>query len=164
MLRVWIPGMGWYLWYQRGKYHCTIGLLFDWFRISCKTTDNFCFYLQNRLIQTIQTGGEQYRDTSPFSIHCFKARPCKTPTYLSQLSFVILPLGRLLQRLKYWALVANNLSKKNFWKQKIEKILNLENLKWRRQVVLTDLGRKKTRWAKIIWLKPLFYQKVKKIF
>ncbi len=32
------------------------------------TTDNFCFYLQNRLIQTSQTGGHQYSDTSPFSI------------------------------------------------------------------------------------------------
>ncbi len=31
-------------------------------------TDNFCFYLQNRLIQTSQTGGQQYSDTSPFSI------------------------------------------------------------------------------------------------
>ncbi len=28
------------------------------------TTDNFCFYLQNRLIQTSQTGGHQYSDTS----------------------------------------------------------------------------------------------------
>jgi len=32
------------------------------------TTDNFCFYLQNRLIQTSQTGGQWYNDTSPFSI------------------------------------------------------------------------------------------------
>jgi hypothetical protein len=32
------------------------------------TTVNFCFYLQNRLIQTSQTGGQQYSDTSPFSI------------------------------------------------------------------------------------------------
>jgi len=32
------------------------------------TTDNFCFYLQNRLIQTSQTGGQQYSDTSSFSI------------------------------------------------------------------------------------------------
>jgi hypothetical protein len=31
-------------------------------------TDNFCFYLQNRLIQTSQTGGQWYSDTSPFSI------------------------------------------------------------------------------------------------
>ncbi len=29
------------------------------------TTDNFCFYLQNKLIQTGHTGGQQYSDTSP---------------------------------------------------------------------------------------------------
>jgi hypothetical protein len=28
----------------------------------------FCFYLQNRQIQTGQTGGQWYSDTSPFSI------------------------------------------------------------------------------------------------
>ncbi len=38
------------------------------------TTDNFCFYLQNRLIQTSQTGGQQYSDTSPFSIPCTSPR------------------------------------------------------------------------------------------
>ncbi len=54
--------------YWRGKYHCTVDLLFDWFGISCMTTGNFCFYLQNRLIQTSQTGGQRYSDTSPFSI------------------------------------------------------------------------------------------------
>ncbi len=27
-----------------------------------------CFYFQNRLIQTSQTGGQWYSDTSPFSI------------------------------------------------------------------------------------------------
>ncbi len=43
-------------------------LLFDWFGISCMTTDNFSFYLQNRLIPTSQTGGQWYSDTSPFSI------------------------------------------------------------------------------------------------
>ncbi len=48
--------------YSRGKYHCTVDLLFDWFGISCMTTDNFCFYLQNRLIQTSQTGGQQYSE------------------------------------------------------------------------------------------------------
>ncbi len=36
------------------------------------TTDNFCFYLRNRLIQTCQTGGQQYSDTSPFSIPWFQ--------------------------------------------------------------------------------------------
>jgi hypothetical protein len=28
--------------YQRGKYHHTVDLLFDWFGISYMTTDNFC--------------------------------------------------------------------------------------------------------------------------
>ncbi len=34
----------------KGGNHCTVDLLFAWFGISCMTTDNFCFYLQNRLI------------------------------------------------------------------------------------------------------------------
>jgi hypothetical protein len=29
------------------------------------TTENFCFYLQNRLIQASQTGGQWYSDTLP---------------------------------------------------------------------------------------------------
>ncbi len=51
-------------------YNYTIDLLFDWFGISCMSTDNFCFYLQNRPIQTSQTGGQWYSVTSPFSIPC----------------------------------------------------------------------------------------------
>ncbi len=35
------------------------------------TTDNFCFYFQNRLIQTSQTGGQLYSDTPPFNIPWF---------------------------------------------------------------------------------------------
>ncbi len=54
--------------YLKGKYHCTIDLLFDWFGISCMTTDNFCIYFQNRLIQTSQTGGQLYSDTPRISI------------------------------------------------------------------------------------------------
>jgi hypothetical protein len=38
------------------------------------TTDNFCFYLINRLIQISQTGGQWYSDTSPFSIPCLNKR------------------------------------------------------------------------------------------
>jgi hypothetical protein len=57
--------------YERGKYHCTIDLLFDWFGISCMTIENFGFYLQSRLIQTSQIGGQWYSDTSPFSIPWF---------------------------------------------------------------------------------------------
>jgi hypothetical protein len=35
-------------------------------------TDNLCFYLRNRLIQTSQTGGQWYGKTSPFSIPCLQ--------------------------------------------------------------------------------------------
>ncbi len=53
---------------HRGKYHSNVDLLFDRFGISCITSDHFCFYLQNRIIQTGQTGGQWYSDTSHFSI------------------------------------------------------------------------------------------------
>ena len=39
-----------------------------------------CFHLQNRLIQTSQTGGQWYSDTSPFSIpwlECFITLGCR---------------------------------------------------------------------------------------
>ncbi len=36
------------------------------------TTDNCCFYLQNRQIQTCQTGGQLYSDNSPFSVPWYK--------------------------------------------------------------------------------------------
>jgi hypothetical protein len=39
------------------------------------TTDNFCFYMQNRLIQTGQTGGQWYSDTSPFIVPCTVTDP-----------------------------------------------------------------------------------------
>jgi hypothetical protein len=51
------------------------------------TTDNFCFYLQNRLTQTSQTGGQQYSDISPFSIPCFVYHFSKC---------CLLPLGQVL--------------------------------------------------------------------
>jgi hypothetical protein len=43
----------------------TVLLTSCWTRlgISCMTTEIFCFYLQNRLIQTSQTGGQWYSDT-----------------------------------------------------------------------------------------------------
>jgi hypothetical protein len=34
------------------------------------TTDNFSFYLQSRVIQIGQTGGQWFSDTSPFIIPC----------------------------------------------------------------------------------------------
>jgi hypothetical protein len=36
-----------------------------WFGIIGMTTGNYCFYLQNKLIQTGQTGGQWYSDVSP---------------------------------------------------------------------------------------------------
>ena len=75
---------------QRGKYHCTVDLRFDRFGISCMTTDNFCFYLQNRLIQASQTGGQRYSDTSPFSIPCFDFQAAeKRSSLLRQKSFIL---------------------------------------------------------------------------
>ncbi len=58
--------------FSKEYYHCTVDLLFDWFGISCMTTGSFCFYFQNRLIQTSQTGGQWYSDPSPFSIPRFQ--------------------------------------------------------------------------------------------
>jgi hypothetical protein len=43
------------------------------------TTDNFLFYFQNRLIQTSQTGGQWYSDTSPL---VFPALGLSTPNLL----------------------------------------------------------------------------------
>jgi len=52
---------------NNGEYHCTVDLLFDWFGISCMTSDNFYFYFQKRLIQNSQTGGQWYSYISSFS-------------------------------------------------------------------------------------------------
>ncbi len=49
------------------KYRCL--RMLDWLvSTHPMTTDNFHFYLQNRLIQTGQTGGQLYSDTYPFSV------------------------------------------------------------------------------------------------
>ncbi len=51
------------------------------------TTNNFWFYLQNRLIQNSQTGGQLYSDTSPFSIPCTDTR-----THWSQFQVTIVTI------------------------------------------------------------------------
>ncbi len=64
-----------------------------WFGISCMTTDNFCFYMQNRLIQTSQTGGNSTVILPPFSIPCSKVlRYCEV-------------LNKILQ---YWMIINDN--------------------------------------------------------
>jgi hypothetical protein len=55
----------------RGKYHCTIDLLFDRFglvRFANKTKIVSCHTADSK---TSQTGGQWYSDTSPFSIPWF---------------------------------------------------------------------------------------------
>ncbi len=54
-----------------GKYHCTIDLLFDWFGLVCFANKNKNCQLSHSWLQTSQTGGQQYNDTSPFSIPCY---------------------------------------------------------------------------------------------
>jgi hypothetical protein len=50
------------------------------------TTDNFRFYLQNRIIQTSLTGGQRYSDASPFSIpwrNCQRQRQATVTSVLA---------------------------------------------------------------------------------
>jgi hypothetical protein len=59
------------------------------------TTDNFCFYLQNRLIQASQTGSQRYSDANTFSIPC-----SKVPRYVLILLFNDTKLLKTQQPLK----------------------------------------------------------------
>ncbi len=53
---------------------CTVDLLFDWFGISCTTTDNFCFYLQNRHPKPVKQEVNSTVILPPFSIPCLNTR------------------------------------------------------------------------------------------
>jgi len=52
----------------KGKYHCTIDLLFDWFGLVRLANKNKNCHLSYSKFQTSQTRGQWYSDTSPFSI------------------------------------------------------------------------------------------------
>ncbi len=52
-------------------------------------TDNFCIYLQNRLIQTSQTGGQWYSGTSPFSIPWLNCPPKGYHFNMTAFAFVV---------------------------------------------------------------------------
>jgi len=54
--------------YYKGKYHCTVDLLFDWFWLDCFANKNKNCQLSYIWFQTSQTGGQWYSDTSPLSI------------------------------------------------------------------------------------------------
>jgi hypothetical protein len=61
-----------YQWFSqrvlKGRYHCTVNLLFDWYGLVCFANKNKNFQLLYSWFQTSQTGGQCYSDTSPFSI------------------------------------------------------------------------------------------------
>ncbi len=59
----------------KGKYHCTIDLLFDRLGLVCFANKNKNCQLSYSWFQTSQTGGQQYSDTSPFSIPRVQLQP-----------------------------------------------------------------------------------------
>ena len=66
------------------------------------TTDNFYFYLQNRLIQTSQTGGQWYSDTSPFSIPCLTYKFKTTCEGQTCSAYLVLALVTKERKLSYY--------------------------------------------------------------
>jgi hypothetical protein len=52
----------------KGKYHCAIDLLFNWFGLFCFANKNKNCQLSHSWFQTSQTGSQRYSDNSPFSI------------------------------------------------------------------------------------------------
>jgi len=67
------------------------------------TTDNFCFYLQIRLIQTSQTGGQWYSDTSPFSIPCCTIKLINSCNKLDCLSLWSTLIQVIIRSLPKWS-------------------------------------------------------------
>ncbi len=59
----------------KGKYHCTIDLLFDWFGLVCFENRKKNCLLSSSWFQNNQTGGQWYSNTSPFSIPWLDFRP-----------------------------------------------------------------------------------------
>ncbi len=68
LFRYFMLSMGQSREYWRGKYHCTVDLLFDRFGLVCFANKNKKRQLSYSWFQTSQTGGQWYSDTSPFSI------------------------------------------------------------------------------------------------
>ncbi len=67
------------------------------------TSDKFCFYLQNSIIQTSQTGGQCYSDTSTFSIPCLNHKNIfKIQATGITMSNTKLNIFNLFQVLKKW--------------------------------------------------------------
>jgi hypothetical protein len=59
--------------YLRGKYHCTVDLLFDWFGLVCFENKKQKLSVVIQLLPNQSRGGQQYSDTSFFSYPWFLA-------------------------------------------------------------------------------------------
>jgi hypothetical protein len=67
--KAWVDvSYGWSREYLTGKHHCTDDLLFVWFGLVCFANKNKNSLLSCNWFQTGQARGQQYSDTSPFSI------------------------------------------------------------------------------------------------
>ncbi len=114
----------------RGKYQCTVDHLFDWFGISCMTTDNFL--IQNRLIQTSQAGGQWYSILPPLvfpSLYRNKLECLPLPCTHLSLTFVSKARSLPLEwsHLRYSPLVESSL------------VANIV-LRWKRMAVVNTLA------------------------
>ncbi len=87
--------------YKRGKYHCTVDPLFDWFGLVCFANKNKNCQLSYSWFQTSQTGGQPYSDTSPFSIP-WSVRPSLSLSLSLSLQS-ILTAGHSLLCLSVWS-------------------------------------------------------------
>jgi hypothetical protein len=73
----------------------TVDLLFDWFGLVCFAIKNKNCQLSNSWFQTSQTGGQQYNNTSPFSITWL------SPYQLGGARLVLVGSQRFVQVLEY---------------------------------------------------------------
>ena len=109
------------------------------------TTDNFCFYLQNRLIQTSQTGRPLYNNTSPFSIPCFRVVPqvvsLAKHCLMSRLSRPSSTLGDLICVCKHKLFFTNFLSVTKFYCSRfmVKKLLTINLLRLNKISILPQL-------------------------
>ncbi len=84
--------------------------------IGCMTTDKFCFYLQNRLIQTSPTGGHWYSDTFPSSLSCFKNNLQIIFTIITKFFIILQELTYLHSNL---CLCAGSQAGNSYWRRRL---------------------------------------------
>jgi hypothetical protein len=83
------------------------------------TTDNFLFYLQNRLIQTSQTGGKWYSNTSPLSIPCSDSNKAWAQT-IKHYGFVIYRIHNKLVCLSNHVKLTDSIRILSYWRHETQ--------------------------------------------